>query len=81
MIAIDFPRENSEDSSMSTDTIPTELMDELRQAARRAVSKVRDPEAMLRACEHMDRASEETRKTLGVQDIGVKIIRELRETE
>lgn len=64
-----------------SDAISTELMDELRQAARRAMSKVRDPEAMLRACEHMDRASEETCKKLGIQDVGVQITRELREAE
>jgi hypothetical protein len=59
-------------------TIPPDLMAELRQAARRAAQGVRDPEAMRLAAERMDRIREENRKKYGVQDIGVRIIRESR---
>lgn len=58
-----------------------ELLAELREAAARAAKGVRDPEAMRRACEHMDRIREENRKKLGEADIGVQIIREFRDRE
>jgi hypothetical protein len=61
--------------------IPPELMAELQQAAERAAKGVRDPEAMRQAAECMDRLREENRKKLGVQDIGVRIIREFRDRE
>jgi hypothetical protein len=61
--------------------IPPELMAELEEAARRAVSGVRDPEVMRRACERMDRIREENRKKFGEADIGVQIIREFRDRE
>jgi hypothetical protein len=60
---------------------PPELMAELEEAARKAMSGVRDPEAMRRACERMDRMREENRKQFGEADIGVQIIRELRDGE
>jgi hypothetical protein len=56
-------------------------MAELEEAARRAASGIRDPEAMRRACERMDRIREENRKKFGEEDIGVEIIRELRDSE
>jgi hypothetical protein len=64
-----------------TDVIPTELLAELQEAARRAAAGIRDPEIMRRSCERMDRISEEIRAKHGVLDIGVPIIRELREEE
>ena len=59
--------------------IPPEVMAELEEAVRRALSGVRDPEVMRRACERMDRMSEEIRQKHGVLDIGVPAIRELRD--
>lgn len=57
---------------------PAEVMAELREAAKRAVSGIRDPEIMRKACEHMDQVREEIRERFGVQDLGVEIIREMR---
>ena len=70
---------------MNTDTktpgIPAALLAEMEVAARLAMTNVRDPEAMRRACEEMDRISEEIRRKHGVLDIGVPAIRELRDGE
>ena len=57
---------------------PPEVRAEIEAAVRRSMSGVRDPEAMRRACERMDRLSEEVRRQHGVLDIGVPAIRELR---
>jgi hypothetical protein len=59
--------------------IPPEIMAELQEAASRAASGVRDAEIMRRACEHMDRIREENRRQFGEEDIGVQIIREMRD--
>jgi hypothetical protein len=59
--------------------IPPEVMAEMVEAACRAMSGVRDPEVMHRACERMDRISEEIWRKHGVLDIGVPAIRELRD--
>jgi hypothetical protein len=59
--------------------IPPEVMAELEEAARLALSGVRDPEAMRSACERMDRMREAVRKRHGILDIGVPAIRELRD--
>jgi hypothetical protein len=61
--------------------IPPEVMAELQEAARLALSGVRDPEAMRRACERMDHMREAVRKKHGILDIGVPAIRELRDEE
>jgi hypothetical protein len=61
--------------------LPPEVMAELEEAARRALSGARDPEVMRRACERMDRMSEEVRRKHGILDIGVPAIRELRDGE
>ncbi len=66
--------------AMTTD-FPPDLMAELRRAAERAAKGDRDPEVMRRAAERMDLLREENRKKLGVQDIGVPIIREYRDRE
>ena len=58
-----------------------ELLAELREAAARAANGVRDHDAIRLACEHMDRIREENRKKFGEADIGVQIIRELRDRE
>ena len=58
-----------------------ETLAELREAAERAPKGVRDPKAMRKACERMDRIREENRKKFGDADIGVEIIRALRRGE
>jgi hypothetical protein len=58
--------------------VPSELRAEFERAVRRAMAGERDPEAMKRACEHMDESREQIRRQYGVQDIGVDLIRELR---
>ena len=59
-------------------SISPQLRAEFEEAVRRALSGQRDPEAMKKACEHMDSVREEIRRQYGVQDIGVDLIRELR---
>jgi hypothetical protein len=59
-------------------TTPPELRAEIEEAVRRAMSGQRDPEAMRRACEHMDQVREQIGRQHGVQDIGVELIRDLR---
>ncbi len=69
---------------MNTDEnnlIPPELLAEMEEAARVAMSPARDREAMRKACEEMDRIREKNRRIFGVQDIGVQIIREMRDAE
>jgi len=61
-------------------TIPAELMAELQVAAERAAKGLRDPEAMRRGCERMDRVSEEIRRRHGILDVGTPAIRELRDS-
>ncbi|HYV37651.1 MAG TPA: hypothetical protein VE988_18325 [Gemmataceae bacterium] len=61
-------------------TIPPEVMAALRKAAEKASKGIRDPEEMRLACERMDRRREENARIFGVQDIGVEIIREMRDS-
>lgn len=65
--------ENNLDNSISP-----EIMAEMEEAVKYAMSGVRDPEVMRKACEHMDQVREEIRRKHGVLDIGVPAIRELR---
>ena len=58
--------------------ITPELEEEFTEAVRQAMSAKRDPEAMRRAAERMDRMREETDRQHGLLDIGVPAIRELR---
>jgi hypothetical protein len=58
--------------------IPSEIDAQLQEAIRGAMSGVRDPEEMRKACERMDRMREEIHKREGVLDIAVPAIRELR---
>jgi hypothetical protein len=57
--------------------ITPELDAEFQAAVRQAMSLKRDPEAMRRAAERMDRMREETCPLHGLLDIGVPAIREL----
>jgi hypothetical protein len=65
-------------SNESNHVFPPDVRAELEEAVRRAMSGVRDPEAMRRACERMDRIREEIFQKHGLLDIGVPAIRELR---
>ncbi len=56
--------------------IPPEYVSELQVAVDRLVKGIRDPEAMTRACERMDRMREEMRKRVGEIEVAVDLIRE-----
>ncbi len=58
--------------------ITPELEAEFQAAVRQAMSSRRDPEAMRKAAERMDRMREETYRLHGLLDIGVPAIREVR---
>jgi len=60
--------------------IPPELMAELRQAAEKLDKGERDREAAKQAARRMDQRREENRKLFGVQNIGVDIIRQMRDS-
>jgi hypothetical protein len=62
---------------VSTEITP-EIMAELQEAVERAMKGIRDPEAMRKACERMDRMREETYRKHGLLDIAVPSIRALR---
>lgn len=68
-------------TTQATNFLPPEIMAELKEAVQRAMSGVRDPEVMRKACERMDRISEEIRQKHGILDIGVQIIHEFRDGE
>ena len=61
--------------------ITPEMMAELQAAIERAMKGIRDPEAMRKACERMDRMREETYRKHGLLDIAVPSIRALRDGE
>lgn len=63
----------------TTQLVPSELMNQLQEAVDRAAAGVRDPEAMRKACERMDRMREENLKHFGIQDIAVELIRDVRQ--
>jgi hypothetical protein len=65
-------------NAIDKNLIPADVRAEFEETVRRAMSGKRDPEAMRKACERMDRMREETRKKHGELDIGVPAIRELR---
>jgi hypothetical protein len=62
----------------SRTAITPELEAEFQAAVRQAMSSRREPEAMRRAAERMDRMREETFREHGLLDFGVPAIRELR---
>lgn len=59
--------------------ISAELMAELQEAADKLAQGERDPEAAKQAARRMDRMREENRRIFGVQNIGVDIIRQMRD--
>jgi hypothetical protein len=54
---------------------------ELQSAVDRVLKGLRDPEAMRRAAERMDRMREEMRQRVGNVDLAVPLIRETRNEE
>jgi hypothetical protein len=60
--------------------IPAELMAQLQEAADQLARGERNPEAAKRSAQRMDRMREENRRRFGVQNIGVDIIRQMRES-
>ena len=58
--------------------ITPELEAEFQAAVQQAMASRRDPEAMRKASERMDRLREETYRQHGLLDFGVPAIRELR---
>jgi hypothetical protein len=61
-----------------SDDVLADLEEVCRQSAGGIVG---DPELLRRVYERSGKAREETLRQLGVQDIGVQIIREIRESE
>ena len=65
----------------NTTGISPELMAKLQEAADRAARGIRDPEAMRRAAESMDRRRKEIGCRHGLLDIAVPALHELRDAE
>ncbi|HTU92815.1 MAG TPA: hypothetical protein VMF69_22225 [Gemmataceae bacterium] len=64
----------------TTSVIPPEVMADLEEVARQAAAgAVPDPELVRRIRERADKARRETLAAFGIQDIGVSIIREMRD--
>lgn len=61
--------------------IDPEVMAELQAAVANAIKGIRDPEAMRKAAERMDRMREEMRERVGEVEIAVDLIREGRYEE
>lgn len=66
----------------SNSGIPAEIMADLEEVARQAAAGgVRDPELVRRIRERAEKARREILAKFGVQDIGVPILREMRDAE
>lgn len=62
--------------------IPPDILADLEEVCRQATAGgVRDPELLRRVYERSAKAREEVLRKFGVQDIGVGIIREIRDAE
>jgi hypothetical protein len=61
--------------------IPTEDMAELEKAIENATKRLKDPDAMKRAAERMDRMREEMRRRVGEGEWAVSLVRETRDEE
>ncbi|HEY8505939.1 MAG TPA: hypothetical protein VIL46_15245 [Gemmataceae bacterium] len=67
---------------MSTAEIPPEILADLEEVCRQAAEGgVRDPELLRRVRERSEKARQEVLDKFGVQEIGVQIIREMRDAE
>lgn len=78
----DRTRRSANNTRMNATTpsvIPPELLATLQAAADNAAKGVRDPEAMRRGCERMDRMREELRQTHGEMNVAVDLVRETRD--
>ena len=64
----------------ASESTPPEVMAELREAAAYAVKGVRDPAVMKKAREEIDRLREKNAKLYPGPDVGVDIIREMRDS-
>ena len=60
--------------------IPPELRVELQQTLADLAKGVRDPEKMKASADRMDRMRERNRELFGAKDVGVDIIREMRDS-
>jgi hypothetical protein len=74
---------NGDNAHMTTDEASRfQALADLKEAARQAMAGAqRDPELVRRIQERARAAREEVRKKLGTQEIGVKIIREMRDAQ
>ena len=64
---------------MATETIPSIDQERDDILAKLVKGERRDPDAVRLACERMDRMREEIQKKVGIVDIAVPAIRELRD--
>jgi hypothetical protein len=69
------------DQPENASEITPEIMAELQAAIERAMKGIRDPDAMRKACERMDRTREEIYRRNGLLDFAVPTIRALRDGE
>jgi hypothetical protein len=60
--------------------IPPEIRIELQQTLADVSKGIRDPEKMKASAERMDRMRERNRQLFGEGDVGVEIIREMRDS-
>ena len=58
---------------------PVTVTTELQEAAENASRRVRDPAAMRRACEEMDRIRNDVKRRVGSVEVAVDLVREARE--
>ncbi len=65
----------------ATSAIPSPDMEELKDTLDRALRGLRDPAAMDRAAERMDRMREEMRRRIGAGEWAVPLTRETRDEE
>jgi Protein of unknown function DUF104 len=61
--------------------VTPELLQEVRNSIQTALSNVRDPKVMRQAAERMDQAREELYQKIGLVDVAVPILREIRDAE
>jgi hypothetical protein len=63
-------------------SIPPEVLADLAEVARQAAAgAIRDPELFRRVSDRAEQARQEICRRFGVQDIGVQIIREMRDAK
>ncbi len=78
--AVDFSRNSFDNCIMTTETIPTDVMNDAQAVADAvAAGKPVDPEVARRILERSRLAQAELLKKFGVREIAVDLIREIRE--